>query len=243
MPATATTPEVTVPPGSITVPPGSILALLPAPTDNATARALRETLRGHATADSWLPEDVPELAEIRAQHLRLRALVAGCALAIRTDRLKWRREDQEHARALQEAARMGTQAPDDSRTSAGDRQAAEEAALERLWPAVGALAEVVDEAVALIRKHEDVLLARLRDDHAAAHEKRRAAERLIREADTAAWHAAQRGQWLQATADDGPFGKQSAPVATPPPPRVTAAVVKNGLTRPWQRRQPWNAGA
>src|SRR4051794_22045195 len=80
----------------------------PSAPDVASRRALREKLRGHATAANWLPEGLwPELDELRSEQLRLREQVASQLQKLAALEARFKNEDEDHARQLRDAHRAG----------------------------------------------------------------------------------------------------------------------------------------
>ena len=224
-------PEEQIPEGPITWP-------LPPPNE-AAMRAVREKLRGHATAANWLPEGLwPELDELRHEHLRVRHQVAGEVAALKALEDRFREEDRCYERGLQQAQREDRlEAVEDRRTPSEKRRADQATIAERLWAGVIVLGETKDAVIELFREREDDWLADLRAQLEPAREKRREAERLLEEAKAEEWHLHQLGQWVQITADDGAFGAQPAPTPSPPPARFSAEVAASMLERPWHKRR------
>jgi hypothetical protein len=101
---------------------------------------------------------------------------------------------------------------------------------------VTVLAEVADEAVALIRERQDECLGDLRLRLDGAQEKRREAERLVAAAKREEWLVTRLGKWVTTVADDGPMGRQPTPPAdVDPPANLSPHVVRAALSRPWHK--------
>jgi hypothetical protein len=155
---------------------------------------------------------------------------------------KHRREDAEHAEALREAHRDGSPASAEDRRTPADDRAAERAAIEeRMWAGFQVRAEHADRIIEAVRQHEDEWLADLRSRLAPAQEKRREAERLLAEAEAEEWQLHQLGHWVQRTSEDGPFGRQPAPVRSTPPAQFSKELLRSSLEVPWHRDRPWKA--
>lgn len=212
------------------------LRFLPNPPDVATRRIMKEKLSGHATAANWLPEGLDDvLDELRAEHLRVRDRVVAESRAVAALEQRHRDEDAAYEAALRDSHRYGEHSVEDRRTPQDQREAEHAKAIERYWSAVWVLAERVDAVVAYFREHETEMLAGLRRQREPLSDKRREAQRLLREAETAEWHLAQQGRWVQTTVD-GVFGAQPAPVATAPPSTFNEAMLDRALERPWHRQ-------
>jgi hypothetical protein len=218
---------------------------IPMPPDVATRRAVTEKLHGHTTAASWLPEGIwPELDELRAEQLRLRAQVAAEVHALENLVRKFSREDSEHNKRLREAQRAGTvDSVEDRRTPAEQRAAERGLIEERLWAGVHVFAEHAERIIETVREHEDEWLADLRSRLGPAQEKRHEAARLLAEAKAEEFRLYQLGGWLQTTADDQGFGRQPAPALGPIPEKVSRLVFQDKLERPWHKLRPWNQPA
>ena len=150
------------------------------------------------------------------------------------------KQDKEHAKPLEQAARDGARAPEDRRTTPEQRVSQRAGVEERVWPVIRVMASVADDLIAFVRRHEDELLGDLRGSLELLEEKRREAQRLLREAESGAWRAHMLGHWLQNLADDGAMSRQPAPALVPPPAQFSRHLLEESLTRPWHRRRPWS---
>ncbi|MBN1529437.1 MAG: hypothetical protein JW895_10280 [Thermoleophilaceae bacterium] len=213
------------------------------PRTKENARALRR-LRGHSTAPNWIPAGLSgELDALRGEHLRLLGQVAAELAALDATSARFRREDQDHARALREAQRDGVpDSVEDTRTSTADRRSVLVAITERYWAAVAVLADLVDAVVSLYRQREDEWLADLRAQLGPIEEERREAQRVLDEARAKEWLIHRLGQHVQITSEAGPHGFQPAPAPEPPPPQFSAEVFESMLRRPWHRGKAWSDG-
>jgi hypothetical protein len=203
-------------------------------------RALVEKLRGHAVDPGWLPTSGllgEALGGERAEHLRQLEGLQAAADAYRDAEATFLREDREHAAALRSYVREGGDPPADERTRLADREARLAALREDLEARVVVLAAHVERVVGLLRDREHDLLADLRAQLEPARAKRREAERLLAEAKGEEWHLAQLGRWVQQTSQDGPLGRQPAPIPSPPPAQFSEAMVRAALERPWYAHQ------
>jgi hypothetical protein len=106
---------------------------------------------------------------------------------------------------------------------------------------VVALGEITDAAVETVRENEDAWLADLRGRLGPAQEKRRHTQRLLEEANAEEFYIYQLGRWVQTTADDGPMGRQPAPVSGPVPARFNRDLPQDALERPWHKAREWNS--
>ena len=201
--------------------------------------AARTNLRGHSTAANWLPDGLwPELDQLRAEQLRVREQVVTELTAREALQARFRAEDKQHEERLRQAHREGRpDSVEDRRTAVEQRQAERKAIEENLWAGVIVLAEVAEQVIELVREREDDWLAGLRVQLEPAREKRREAERLFAEAKAEEWQLHQLGQWLQITSEDGPLGRQPAPL--PSPPQFSADVLRSSLEVPWHRERAW----
>jgi hypothetical protein len=215
----------------------------PAPPDAATARAIRERLRGHTTATDWLLAGVFDwLDDLRDEHLRLRGQVAEDLEALNQLTAKFRREDAEHQEALRQAYRDGGATPEDRRMPTDEREAQHAARLERVFAGAHVLADHADHVIETIREREDETLAELESRLEPALAKRREAARLLAEADAQAYQLHMQGRWVQNTADDGAFGRQVAPANAAMPARLHKDVLKHSFKRHFSKLRPWNRG-
>jgi hypothetical protein len=207
---------------------------LPPPADADAHTAVRQ-LRGHTTAPGWLPAGLsPELDELRDEMARVRGRAQTDLDELEALRRKYRTEDRDHEAALKQAARAGSTA-EDRRTPEGARLAAVDPIDERLWATVEVMGEVADKVVATLREQEPDLLADLRVQLRTAEDKKREAERLLREAKTDEWRVHRLGQWVLNSSEDGPFGRQPAPTPEPPPACFNREMLRDSLTRPWHK--------
>jgi hypothetical protein len=215
------------------------------PPDGETMALVTSKLAGHFTSACWLPETDgrwPELDEVREEHLRVRAQVKGDADALTALIAKWRREDRQHALALEKAIRLRHDPPDDTRTGL-DQRAAERDDLERsMWAGVRVLAEVVDRARALLVEHEAEWLVDVGRSRVEMEEAVREAERRLHEAKAKAWQGVRMGRWLKNEVEGGPFSGQPAPVGEDPmPPDFDPAQHSDAFERRYyevERRRP-----
>lgn len=220
--------------------PGPLVLPLSPPSADA-ARAVREKLRGHSTAANWLPEGLwPELDELRSEQLRVRDQVVAELTALEALDARCSDEDQQHERQLRQAQRDGSPGSvKDARTPREQRQAARATAEERLWAGVTVLGEVVDSVIELVREREDEWLADLRARLEPQREQRRELENKLAEVRALEWQTHQFGHWVQNTSQDGPFGRQPAPLPSPPPAQFSADLLRSSLEVPWHRDRPW----
>jgi hypothetical protein len=215
---------------------GPLLSLLPQPPDARTRVLLVERLGGHTTSEQWLPAGLwDELDRVRDRHVTVRSRVLAELRTLRGLESKFAKEDRDYDARLRDAHRTGDPGTvKDKRTAVEKRTAQRDAVERRLWAGVTVLAEVADEAIALIREHEDEWLGDLRARLEGAQEKRREAERLVAAAKREEWLVARLGKWVMTAADDGPMGRQPTPPAdVDPPANLSPHVVRAALSWPW----------
>jgi hypothetical protein len=212
------------------------------PSSPEAARAISQ-LQGHSTSALWLPQGLwPELDEIRAEHLRVREQVAAEQTALKAIDARFREEDRQHHLRLRQAHRQGRPGSvEDRRTPSEERRAERAQIEERLEAGIMVFAEVTTAVITLVRGREGDWLADLRRRLEPAQEKRREAERLLAEAKMEEWQLHQLGQWVQRTAEDGPLGRQPAPVSSAPPAQFSEEKLRSSLEVPWHRDRPWKA--
>jgi hypothetical protein len=212
----------------------------PRQPEHTRHRRALERLRGHTTAD-WIPVALSdELDELRGEMLKLRARAQESIDAITALDRQWRTEDRAQNLRLKHAARTGTEA-EDKRTDEGERLAAEDSHVERMWATVEVMAEIADKVVATVRDQEPSILADLRGQLTAREEAVRELERRLREAREQEWQTHKLGQWVMGTAEDKSFGRQPAPTPEPMPANFNSALLKISLERPWFKPLPRTA--
>jgi hypothetical protein len=213
-----------------------------APEYTRHRRAL-ERLRGHTTSPAWIPEGLSsELDALREQMLQLRARAQESIDEITALDRRWRTEAREHDLASKHAARTGTEV-EDRRTDLGERYAAEEPHVERLWATVEVLAETADEVIATLREQEPDLLASLHSQLPDTDAAVRKAERKLREVREAQWLLYKRAQWVMSSAEDSSFGRQPAPQPEVMPHGFSRDLLASAFERPWHRPLPKGTGA
>lgn len=197
-----------------------------------------QRLRGHATARGWLPQGLDsEVDEMRARHIAQRDRLSKALADVAAAETGFAQEDRRHAEGLRDAQRTGKSAPEDERTPQVEREAVLRDAMAVVWAAAEVLAEVVTEAVALLREAEERLLADLRVKAAEGDDRIRAAQEEVRAAQEAHFALLKTGQWLKGEVDGGPFGAQNAPTVGPVPPGITRDAVAGALERRWHEGQ------
>jgi hypothetical protein len=219
----------------------------PSPLKPPQPRSVKEgrlvmRLRGLTTAASWLPAGLwDELDQARDEHLRLRARASDEIDSLHDLHRRYRAEDINRNVALKNAARSGQQAPEDDRTSPGDRVGALSDAADRVWSALEVLADHIDATIALVQSSEQEWIGDLRGQLMAAEAERREAQARLARAREVEWQVHQLAGWVLATSEDGALGHgQPAPVlGSPPPPNFELAVT----SRPWWRQQNIQASA
>jgi hypothetical protein len=217
---------------------GPLLSLLPPPPDARMRTMLVERLGGHTTSEQWLPAGLwDELDQVRDRHLKVRSRVLAELRTLRGLESKFAKEDRDYDARLRDAHRTGDPGKvKDRRTAVEKRTAQRDAVERRLWAGVTVLAEVADEAIAVIRERENEWLGDLRVRLAEAEDKRGEAERLVAAARREEWRIQRLGQWVMAAADDGPFGRQPTPPAdADPPANLSPDSVRRALERPWYK--------
>lgn len=100
-------------------------------------------------------------------------------------------------------------------------------------------AEVVETAIRLFRERQDDWLAERRSKLEAFVDEERQALDQVAQARIKMWDVAQFGPYIQALADDGPFGRQPVPQPAPPPAQFDAERARQMLERHWSAPKPW----
>jgi hypothetical protein len=205
---------------------------------NVIENRIAARLGGHTTTPAWLDgAPFPELDELADDHRRLVAQLAANVDAVRDLSAEHAREDAEHRDALIAAARSGEAAPADPRTSAGDRDAARDAALDQAWATAQALAEVADAVIETARQHEDTWLDAINADAQDALAQEAEALRKLAQARAQRVRCGWRARWVIDTADDAsalaraPFPTDDQHVPSGANPDALP------LRRPWHRQR------
>jgi hypothetical protein len=205
---------------------------------------LHERLRGHVTSPNWLPDDWPELADLREEQHRLVGQVTAAIDELKAVRRRFASEDRQYDDAMRAAQRAGR--PDvgmeDPRTPETERVAAIREAEAWLFAGAEILAECVDRCIATIREHEGIWLGGLRLRAAGVADRRRELEDELARLQNEEFTLVRRGHWLQATADDqGILGRNPVPrPGEPTPARFPAELVDTAFERPWHRLRDWS---
>jgi hypothetical protein len=149
------------------------LYAIPRPPDRGFVRQL-ELLQSAASRVDWLPEKEPEeLARLRPKHLNLVAQVASAQRALLEAERKFREDDEERNKALQNAYEQGRPPADLQPVPQAEREATTKALTERLWAAVVALTEFVESIILTVQANEDMLLKALREERRHRHREHR----------------------------------------------------------------------
>ena len=146
----------------------------------------------------WLPPaDVwPELAELRAEHERLLAVVSQEGRAAWEIEKRYEEEDAARDEALREAFRTGKDAGADTREAEEERRTALADALLAAGAAQDALIAFLREAMAEIQEKAPAWYELLESRRAEAQAKREEAERLVAEANRLVSEATRLRNWL-----------------------------------------------
>jgi hypothetical protein len=217
-----TTTDTETPPGPLRLPP---------PRTQAQYR-IAERLASHLTSAQWLPANwFEEIDRARERHLQLREQVADAIGGLTGLQRTFRAEDIGHATQLKQHARGGPE-PEDTRTSLSEREQAVSDTLAKVWANAEALADCVDETIAMIKEHEPQWVDDLGQRRLQAEQTRLEAERLLARARVEEWSIHTTASWLMGTAEDSIARGQPAPQPQAPPRDFTTAT----LSRPWWKQ-------
>jgi len=182
---------------------------------------------------NWLPpeEEWPELAELRAEHVRLlNACDAAIAAATATN-ARFRAEDEQVKAEVEAALREGRKEKKVASTPPEERRKEQKQNQRRLVAAIELLVEFLHGAFKELQERAPELYDLLSQEAAEADKKREQAKRLLAEADRVVAGVQRKRFWLdresgRSTMPHYPF--EEMPVSRPEEPVDLEAVLAGG---------------